>query len=128
NVMGTQVLLESAKNYGIKRFINVSTDEVYGEDLDNTAKTESDPMKPSNPYSASKAGADLLSQSYYHSFKLPVIITRCNNVYGPRQFVEKMIPKFINQLMKGMPITIHGKGLNMRNFLHAADVASAFEA
>lgn len=127
NVMGTHVLLEAAKAYEIKRFIHVSTDEVVGEDLNNTAMDENQKMNPSNPYSASKAGAELLAMSYYHSFKLPIIISRGNNVYAKHQYPEKMIPKFINQLMRGLPLTIHGNGGNLRNFLHVEDVARAFE-
>ena len=127
NVMGTHVLLECAKNNNIKRFIHVSTDEVVGEDLIGVAMDENQKMNPSNPYAASKAGAELLAKSYYHSFNLPVIISRGNNVYGKHQYPEKMIPKFINQLMRGLPITIHGSGNNLRNFLNVFDVARAFE-
>ena len=128
NVMGTHVLLECAKNYGqVNKFIHVSTDEVVGEDLYNVAMNENAKMNPSNPYAASKAGAELLVKSYYDSFKLPIIISRGNNVYGHHQYPEKMIPKFINQLMRGQRITIHGNGKNLRNFLHCEDVARAFE-
>lgn len=127
NIMGTHVLLECAKNHGIKRFIHCSTDEVVGEDLLGIAMDENSKMNPSNPYAASKAGAELLAKSYYHSFNLPVIISRGNNVYGKHQYPEKMIPKFINQLMLGIPITIHGNGTNLRNFLNVEDVARAFE-
>eukprot|EP00546_Thalassionema_frauenfeldii_P014209 CAMPEP_0178911936 /NCGR_PEP_ID=MMETSP0786-20121207/9975_1 /TAXON_ID=186022 /ORGANISM="Thalassionema frauenfeldii, Strain CCMP 1798" /LENGTH=382 /DNA_ID=CAMNT_0020584445 /DNA_START=197 /DNA_END=1342 /DNA_ORIENTATION=- len=130
NIYGTHVLLESAKCCPtIRRFIHVSTDEVYGEGED----FETDPMKedhvlePTNPYAATKAGAEFLVKSYYRSFKLPVLITRGNNVYGPHQFPEKLIPKFTNQLMKGMPLTIHGDGSNTRNFLFVKDVANAFD-
>jgi len=130
NIYGTHVLLETAKCCPtIKRFIHVSTDEVYGEGED----FETDPMKedhilePTNPYAATKAGAEFLVKSYFRSFKLPVLITRGNNVYGPHQFPEKLIPKFTNQLMKDMPLTIHGDGSNTRNFLFVRDVASAFD-
>mmetsp|Transcript_16266 Transcript_16266/g.23923 ORF Transcript_16266/g.23923 Transcript_16266/m.23923 type:complete len:378 (+) Transcript_16266:226-1359(+) len=130
NIYGTHVLLESAKCCPtLKRFIHVSTDEVYGEGED----FETDPMKedhvlePTNPYAATKAGAEFLVKSYYRSFKLPVLITRGNNVYGPHQFPEKLIPKFTNQLMKDMPLTIHGDGSNTRNFLFVKDVANAFD-
>ena len=84
-------------------------------------------MEPTNPYAATKAGAEFLVKSYFRSFKLPVLITRGNNVYGPHQFPEKLIPKFTNQLMKDMPLTIHGDGSNTRNFLFVKDVASAFD-
>lgn len=127
NVMGTHILLECAKNHNIKRFIHCSTDEVYGEDRVGIAMDENSKMNPSNPYAASKAGAELLVKSYHHSFKLPTIISNGNNVYGRHQYPEKMIPKFINQLMRGFPITIHGNGNNLRNFLNVEDVARAFE-
>jgi len=130
NVYGTHVLLESAKQCPtIQRFIHVSTDEVYGEG----ESFETDPMceehilEPTNPYAATKAGAEFLVKSYYRSFKLPCIITRGNNVYGPHQFPEKLIPKFVNQLLRDMPLTIHGDGSNTRNFLFVEDVARAFE-
>lgn len=130
NIYGTHVLLESAKNCEtISRFIHVSTDEVYGEG----ETFETDPMKechvlePTNPYAATKAGAEFLVKSYHRSFKLPCVITRGNNVYGPHQFPEKLIPKFTNQLLRDMPVTLHGDGSNTRNFLYVKDVASAFD-
>jgi UDP-glucose 4,6-dehydratase len=129
NVMGTASLLEAARKLGVKRFVHCSTDEVYGEgsfekrvDFD-----ESSPMNPNNPYAASKAGADVLATSFYRSFKMPIIITRGNNVYGPHQFYEKVVPKFIAQLKSGGQITVHGSGGNTRNFLHVQDTASAFD-
>lgn len=128
NIMGTHVLLESAKNVGIKRFIHVSTDEVYGEgEAGEEEMIESHVLEPTNPYAATKAGAEFLVKAYHRSFKLPIIITRGNNVYGPHQYPEKMIPKFTNQLMRGRPVTLHGDGSNTRNFLHVEDVASAFD-
>lgn len=128
NIMGTHVLLESAKLAGIKRFIHVSTDEVYGEQrLDQEAMCEEQVLEPTNPYAATKAGAEFLAKSYHRSFGMPIIITRGNNVYGPHQFPEKLIPKFINQLMRGRPVTLHGTGSNKRNFLFVEDVARAFE-
>jgi UDP-glucose 4,6-dehydratase len=128
NIMGTHVLLESAKNANIKRFIHVSTDEVYGEQMVNqSAMVEGQVLEPTNPYAATKAGAEFLVKSYHRSFGLPVIITRGNNVYGPHQYPEKMIPKFINQLMRGKKVTLHGTGRNKRNFLFVEDVARAFE-
>lgn len=130
NIYGTHVLLESAKCCPtLKRFVHVSTDEVYGEgeDFDTEAMTENHVLEPTNPYAATKAGAEFLVKSYFRSFKLPCLITRGNNVYGPHQFPEKMIPKFTNQLMKGLPLTIHGDGTNTRNFLYVKDVASAFD-
>ena len=128
NIMGTHVLLESAKSHGIKRFIHVSTDEVYGEQRrDQDAMDEEQIMEPTNPYAATKAGAELIAKSYYRSFGLPLIITRGNNVYGPHQYPEKLIPKFINQLRRGRKVTLHGTGENTRNFLYVEDVARAFE-
>lgn len=128
NIMGTHVLLESAKIKGIKRFIHVSTDEVYGEQMhDQAAMCEEQVLEPTNPYAATKAGAEFLAKSYLRSFGMPIIITRGNNVYGPHQYPEKLIPKFINQLMRGRPVTLHGTGSNKRNFLYVEDVARAFE-
>jgi len=129
NIMGTHVLLEAAKIHTIKLFIHVSTDEVYGEG----ETMESDPMmedhilEPTNPYAATKAAAEFLVKSYHRSFGLPVVITRGNNVYGPHQFPEKLIPKFVNQLSRGRAVTLHGDGANTRNFLFVEDVARAFD-
>lgn len=127
--MGTHVLLESAKCYGkIKRFIHVSTDEVYGEQkMDQDGCVENSILEPTNPYAATKASAEFIAKSYYRSFQLPIIITRGNNVYGPRQYPEKVIPKFYNQLKRGKPCTIHGDGKNLRNFLYVEDVVEAFD-
>ncbi len=130
NIYGTHVLLEAAKIHkGIKRFIHVSTDEVYGEGetFETDAMTEEHILEPTNPYAATKAGAEFLVKSYHRSFKLPCVITRGNNVYGPHQFPEKLIPKFTNQLLRGKPVTLHGDGSNTRNFLYVEDVARAFE-
>jgi len=131
NIYGTHVLLESAKACGeqIKRFVHVSTDEVYGEgeDFDVDPMMENHVLEPTNPYAATKAGAEFLAKSYYRSFQLPILLTRGNNVYGPHQFPEKIIPKFINQLRRDIPLTIHGDGTNTRNFLYVTDVASAFD-
>jgi UDP-glucose 4,6-dehydratase len=130
NIYGTHVLLESAKMCDtLKRFVHVSTDEVYGEgeDFDTDPMKENHVLEPTNPYAATKAGAEFLVKSYFRSFNLPCLITRGNNVYGPHQFPEKLIPKFTNQLMKGLPLTIHGDGSNTRNFLYVTDVASAFD-
>lgn len=196
NILGTHVMLESAKVHGIKRFVHCSTDEVYGEGTadqepmfeDNVLEVRSKtgtgreregvrmgvlgvrlvcfwrnaafavasllsvvcfvpcarplslllthfkhlppsyfPTQPTNPYAATKAGAEFLAKSYHRSFNLPVIITRGNNVYGPHQFPEKLVPKFINLLARGRPLTLHGNGLNTRNFLYVTDVARAFD-
>ena len=125
NIKGTHVLLELAKKYDIKRFVHVSTDEVYGETDSNVS--EHTILNPTNPYAASKAGAELLVNSYNISFKLPTIITRGNNVFGPHQYPEKLIPKFINMLSRNMDLPIHGSGEESRNFIYIDDVVSAFE-
>ncbi|PYI31733.1 dTDP-D-glucose 4,6-dehydratase [Aspergillus indologenus CBS 114.80] len=130
NIVGTQVLLEAAKTMGcIQRFVYVSTDEVYGEnDADRCfAFTENQPLNPTNPYAASKAAAEMIVRAYEKSFGLPVIITRCNNVFGPYQHPEKMIPKFITSLMKGKKMTLHGNGTAVRSFVFAADAVTAFD-
>jgi dTDP-glucose 4,6-dehydratase len=131
NIVGTHTLLECCKKYGkIMKFIHVSTDEVYGESMlsiEETHKTEHSILCPTNPYAATKAGAELLAQSYNHSFNMPIIITRGNNVYGQNQYPEKLIPKFIKQLKENKKVTIQGDGSNVRAFLHAYDTAKAFE-
>ena len=127
NVMGTHVLVETAKTHGIKRFIHVSTDEVYGSSYDeDPRRVESDVLEPTNPYAATKAAAENIVKSYYRSFNLPVIITRGNNVFGPHQYPEKVIPKFVRRLLKGLPCCIHGDGSNSRHFIYVGDVARAF--
>ena len=132
NVLGTHTLLESCRKYKkIEKFIHVSTDEVYGESMnkiDETHKTEHSVLCPTNPYAATKAGAELIAQSYCHSYKMPIIITRGNNVYGQNQYPEKLIPKFVKLLKEDKKVTIQGKGTTVRAFLHAYDTAKAFEA
>tara|TARA_B100000886_G_scaffold340537_1_gene310979 strand:- start:6734 stop:7684 length:951 start_codon:yes stop_codon:yes gene_type:complete len=131
NILGTHILLECCRIYGkIKKFIHVSTDEVYGEsmnDVNENHKTEHSILCPTNPYAATKAGAELIAQSYNHSYKMPIIITRGNNVYGPNQYPEKLIPKFIKLLSENKKVTIQGSGDTVRAFLHAEDTARAFE-
>jgi len=131
NVLGTHTLLEAVRKYNkVNKFIHVSTDEVYGEsmiDTNESKKTEASILCPTNPYAATKAAAEMIAISYYHSFKIPIIITRGNNVYGPNQYPEKLIPKFIKLLKEGLPVTIQGDGSNLRSFLHVYDVARAFE-
>lgn len=128
NVLGTHVLLEAAKTAGIKLFLHVSTDEVYGEgDEEGRASDENTILEPTNPYAGSKAGAEYLVKAYHRSFGLPIIITRGNNVYGPHQYPEKLIPKFLNMIARGMKLTLHGTGTNTRNFLYVEDVARAFD-
>jgi dTDP-glucose 4,6-dehydratase len=132
NVFGTHNLLEVARLHqdSLNLFIHVSTDEVYGEsqlDLDENHKTEQSILCPTNPYAATKTGAEALAQSYNHSFGMPIIISRGNNVYGPNQYPEKLIPKFIKLLREGKKVTIQGDGSCVRAFLHAEDTARAFE-
>jgi dTDP-glucose 4,6-dehydratase len=131
NVVGTHTLLEACRKYGkIERFIHISTDEVYGESMlseNEEKKHEGSVLCPTNPYAATKAAAELIAKSYYHSFKMPIIITRGNNVYGPNQYPEKLIPRFIQQLLKGDQVTIQGDGSNVRAFLHVNDVCSALK-
>ena len=131
NIVGTHNLLEVSRKYGkLKKFIHVSTDEVYGESMiekDENKKTEESILCPTNPYAATKASAELIAQSYYHSFHLPIIITRGNNVYGPNQYPEKIIPRFIKLLKENKKVTIQGDGSNVRAFIHVQDVVKAFE-
>lgn len=129
NILGTHTLLECCKVYNkIKRFIHISTDEVYGEvDINHKGCTEKSLLNPTNPYAATKAGAEFIARSYFYSFNMPIIITRGNNVYGPRQYPEKLIPKFINQLLNNEKCTIHGKGDTRRNFIYVDDVVKAIE-
>ncbi|AAD30579.1 putative UDP-glucose 4,6-dehydratase [Arabidopsis thaliana] len=130
NIYGTHVLLEACKVTGqIRRFIHVSTDEVYGETDEDAlvGNHEASQLLPTNPYSATKAGAEMLVMAYGRSYGLPVITTRGNNVYGPNQFPEKLIPKFILLAMRGQVLPIHGDGSNVRSYLYCEDVAEAFE-
>jgi len=131
NVVGTHTLLEACRKYGkINRFIHISTDEVYGESMlseNEEKKHEGSVLCPTNPYAATKAAAELIAKSYYHSFKMPIIITRGNNVYGPNQYPEKLIPRFIEQLLNNKKVTIQGDGSNVRAFLHVNDVCSALK-
>ena len=131
NILGTHTLLEASRKYGhIQKFIHVSTDEVYGESMNNVEelhKTEHSVLCPTNPYAATKAGAELIAQSYNHSFGMPIIITRGNNVFGPNQYPEKLIPRFIELLGKDEKVTIQGDGSAVRAFLHVSDTVSAFE-
>jgi dTDP-glucose 4,6-dehydratase len=116
------------RKYGkIQRFIHVSTDEVYGEVALNETSSEKSLLNPTNPYAASKAAAEFIVRSYYKSYNIPIIITRGNNVYGPGQYPEKLIPKFLLKLLKGQKMTIHGEGKTIRNFVYVEDVARAFE-
>lgn len=127
NVLGTQVLLDAAKEKGIKIFLQVSTDEVYGS-LGETGKfTETNPLHPNSPYAASKTGADLLALAYQHTFGLPVVITRCSNNYGPYQFPEKLIPLMIANALNDKPLPVYGQGTNVRDWLHVRDHCEAID-
>jgi dTDP-glucose 4,6-dehydratase len=120
NVVGTQTLLDSALTSGLERFVHVSTDEVYGS-IESGSWTEDEPLLPNSPYSASKAGSDLLARAYHRTHGLPVSTTRCSNNYGPYQFPEKVIPLFVTNLMDGQPVPLYGEGRNMRDWLHVDD-------
>uniref|UniRef100_A0A5F4VQI1 TDP-glucose 4,6-dehydratase n=1 Tax=Callithrix jacchus TaxID=9483 RepID=A0A5F4VQI1_CALJA len=125
NVYGTHVLVSAAHEARVEKFIYVSTDEVYGGSLDKEFD-ESSPKQPTNPYASSKAAAECFVQSYWERYKFPVVITRSSNVYGPHQYPEKVIPKFISLLQHNRKCCIHGSGLQTRNFLYATDVVEAF--
>ena len=131
NIVGTHTLLECCRKYNkIQKFIHVSTDEVYGESMntvDEKHKTEHSVLCPTNPYAATKAGAELIAQSYNHSYNMPIIISRGNNVYGQNQYPEKVIPRFVKLLKENKKVTIQGNGSTVRAFLHAFDTAKAFE-
>lgn len=130
NTFGTHVLLETCRAYGgILRFVNVSTDEVYGESSlgSETGLDESSKMEPTNPYSAAKAGAEMLARAYIMSYGMPIVITRGNNVYGPNQFPEKLVPKFALLASQGRDLPIHGDGSALRSYLFVEDVAFAFD-
>jgi dTDP-glucose 4,6-dehydratase len=127
NLVGTHVLLEVAKSHSIRRFLQVSTDEVYGSASPGTKFTEESPLKPSSPYAASKAAADLLALSYCTTFKTPVIITRCSNNYGPYQFPEKLIPLMIANAMNDIPLPVYGDGLQVRDWIHVRDHCVALD-
>jgi dTDP-glucose 4,6-dehydratase len=120
NVMGTQVLLDAARSSKIKRFLHVSTDEVYGS-ISQGSWPEDHPLLPNSPYSASKAGSDLLVRAYTRTHKLDTIITRCSNNYGQYQFPEKVIPLFITNILEGKKVPLYGNGLNIRDWLHVDD-------
>ncbi len=128
NVLGTQTLLDAAKEFGVEKYIQISTDEVYGSLGDKGYFTESTPLAPNSPYSASKAAADLLVRSYVHTFQFPGLITRCSNNYGPYQFPEKLIPLFIANLMANQSVPVYGDGLNVRDWIFVTDHCSAIYA
>ena len=130
NIMGTQVLMDASREYNVKRYHQVSTDEVYGDlplDRPDLFFTESTPIHTSSPYSASKASADLLVQAYHRTFKLPITISRCSNNYGPYHFPEKLIPLIISRAQNDQPLPVYGKGENVRDWLHVYDHCSAID-
>ncbi|HTK76993.1 MAG TPA: dTDP-glucose 4,6-dehydratase [Gemmataceae bacterium] len=127
NVVGTQVLLDAAKEFKVPRYVQVSTDEVYGSLGPTGAFTEETPLAPNSPYAASKAAADLLVRSYVHTFGLNAVITRCSNNYGPYQFPEKLIPLFISNLLHDQPVPVYGDGMQVRDWIHVRDHNAAVE-
>jgi dTDP-glucose 4,6-dehydratase len=120
NVVGTQTLLDAALRHGLDRFVHVSTDEVYGS-IDAGSWTEDQPLEPNSPYSASKAGSDLLARAFFRTHGLDVRVTRCSNNYGPYQFPEKVIPLFVTNLVDGLNVPLYGDGGNIRDWLHVDD-------
>jgi dTDP-glucose 4,6-dehydratase len=127
NVKGTQVLLEGAKKHGIQRFVQVSTDEVYGS-IDGGRFAEESPLSPNSPYSASKTAADLLCRAYFKTHRVPVIVTRCTNNLGPYQFPEKLIPLVITNALEDKPVPVYGDGLNIRDWIFVVDHCRALDA
>lgn len=130
NIMGTAVLMDACRTYGITRFHQVSTDEVYGDlplDRPDLLFTEDTPLHPNSPYSSSKASADLLVQAYHRTYGLPVTISRCSNNYGPHQFPEKLIPLLITRALTDQPLPIYGQGLNVRDWLYVEDHCRAID-
>jgi len=126
NVLGTQNLLECCLRAEVPRVVHVSTDEVYGS-IDEGAWAEDEPLLPNSPYAASKAGADLIARAYWRTHGLPVIITRCSNNYGPRQHVEKLIPRFVTNLLRGRQVPLYGDGGNVREWIHVDDHCRAVQ-
>ncbi|MDO8870923.1 MAG: dTDP-glucose 4,6-dehydratase [Methanobacteriaceae archaeon] len=127
NIIGTQVLLDAAKKYGVKKYLQVSTDEVYGSLGESGYFREDTPLAANSPYSASKAGADLMVRAYNKTFDLPINITRCSNNYGPYQFPEKLIPLMISNALENEPLPVYGDGLNVRDWLHVYDHCTAID-
>ena len=130
NIIGTQVMMDASRKYGVKRYHQVSTDEVYGDlplDRPDLFFTEETPLKTSSPYSSSKAGADLLVNAYHRTFGLPTTISRCSNNYGPYQFPEKLIPLMIANALADKPLPVYGEGLNVRDWLYVEDHCKAID-
>jgi dTDP-glucose 4,6-dehydratase len=127
NVLGTQILLDLVRELGIERYVQISTDEVYGSLGPTGFFTEQTPLAPNSPYAASKAAADLLVRSYAHTFHIPAMITRSSNNYGPYQFPEKLIPLFISNLLQDETVPVYGDGLNIRDWIHVRDHCAAID-
>jgi dTDP-glucose 4,6-dehydratase len=132
NVVGAGVLLDAARRHGVQRFVQISTDEVYGSLGAEGRFTEQSPLEPSSPYSASKAGADLIALGFHKTFGMEVVVTRCSNNYGPYQFPEKLIPLMIIKAMRDEPLPVYGDGMNVRDWIHVEDhcsgvIAALFE-
>ncbi|MEK0313668.1 dTDP-glucose 4,6-dehydratase [Cohnella sp. 56] len=127
NVLGTQTLLDLSKKYNVGKFVHVSTDEVYGTLGDTGLFTEQTPLAPNSPYSASKAGSDLMVRAYHETFGMNVNITRCSNNYGPYQFPEKLIPLMIQNALEDKPLPVYGDGMNVRDWLYVEDHCSAID-
>ncbi len=127
NILGTQVLLDTARKNGIKKYLQISTDEVYGSLGETGYFTETTPLSANSPYSASKAGADLMVRAYHNTFKLPINITRCSNNYGPYQFPEKLIPLMISNAIENKKLPVYGDGKNIRDWLHVYDHCTAID-
>ncbi|MCI0637634.1 MAG: dTDP-glucose 4,6-dehydratase [Gemmataceae bacterium] len=127
NIVGTQVLLEAARLHPIKRFVHISTDEVYGSSGPTGAFSEQAPLAANNPYAASKAAADLLVRSYCQTYRMPAVITRSSNNFGPYQFPEKLIPYFIARILQDETVPLYGDGLQVRDWIHVADHCRAIE-
>lgn len=125
NVVGTSILLDAARRHGVRRFVQISTDEVYGSLGAEGRFSEQSPIQPSSPYSASKAGSDLLALAYHHTYGMEVVITRCSNNYGPYQFPEKLIPLMTINAMRNKPLPVYGDGLNVRDWIHVEDHCAA---
>ena len=126
NTYGTHVLLEAARLNNIKKFVHVSTDEVYG-DIEEGSFKEDTILNPNNPYSASKAGAEMVARAYYKTYKLPIMIVRGNNVFGPYQYPEKIISKFITNLLEDKKVPLHGDGSNIRTYIYVEDFSNALD-
>ncbi|MBX3007374.1 MAG: dTDP-glucose 4,6-dehydratase [Melioribacteraceae bacterium] len=127
NVIGTNVLLEASRRYNVEKFLQISTDEVYGSLGDTGLFTESTPLSPNSPYSSSKTAADMMAMAFYHTYGLPVVITRCSNNYGPLQFPEKLIPLMIINALNNKKLPVYGDGLNVRDWIYVIDHNKAAE-